>query len=159
MKKYIYKEKEYSSLFFLRKEYPNLIFPKNPSEELFSILGIQVIEYEPEVIPEQVLVQAKVERAKAVSKIIVEVDGMKFNGDEEAQTRMGRTIVAAVALGVDINTYTQTWVLADNTVANPTIKQLAEALKLAGEEQTKLWTIPYEETSVTNENLLNQLDL
>lgn len=97
-----------------------------------------------EELEAQELAQAKSERAEAVSKIIVEVDGMKFDGDETAQTRMGRTIAAAVALGVDINTYTQTWVLADNAVANPTIKQLAQALKLAGEEQTKLWTVPYE---------------
>lgn len=98
----------------------------------------------PEELEAQALAEAKVERAEAVSKIIVEVDGMKFDGDETAQTRMGRTIAAAVALGVNINTYTQTWVLADNTVATPTIKQLAKALKLAGEEQTKLWTVPYE---------------
>lgn len=97
-----------------------------------------------EELEAQELAKAKSERAEAVSKIIVEVDGMKFDGDETAQTRMGRTIAAAVALGVDIDTYTQTWVLADNTVATPTIKQLAEALKLAGEEQTKLWTVPYE---------------
>ena len=98
----------------------------------------------PEPTPEDLLEQAKAERAEAVSKIIVEVDGMKFDGDETAQTRMGRTIAAAVALDVDINTYTQTWVLADNTVAIPTIKQLAQALKLAGEEQTRLWIVPYE---------------
>lgn len=97
-----------------------------------------------EELEAQELAQAKSERAEAVSKIIVEVAGMKFDGDETAQTRMGRTIAAAIALGVDINIYTQTWVLADNTVANPTIKQLAQALKLAGEEQTKLWTVPYE---------------
>lgn len=105
-----------------------------------------VIKKFKELVPteQQILEQAKAERANAVSKIVVEVDGMKFDGDETAQTRMGRTIAAAVALGVDINTYTQTWVLADNTVATPTIKQLAEALKLAGEEQTKLWTVPYE---------------
>lgn len=101
----------------------------------------------PEELEAQELEQAKEERAEAVSKIIVEVDGMQFDGDEIAQTRMGRTIAAVVALGVDINTYTQTWVLADNTVANPTIKQLAQALKLAGEEQTKLWTVPYDESS------------
>ena len=29
---------------------------------------------------------------------------MKFDGDETAQTRMGRTISAAIALGVDLNT-------------------------------------------------------
>lgn len=108
---------------------------------------VAVPEPTPEEIEAQELAEAKAERAEAVSKIIVEVDGMKFDGDETAQTRMGRTIAAAVALGVDLNTYTQTWVLADNTVANPTIKQLAQALKLAGEEQTKLWTVPYEESS------------
>ena len=91
------------------------------------------------------LEQAKNERAEAVSKIIVTVDGMDFDGDETAQTRMGRTVSAAVALGVDIETYTQTWVLANNTVATPTIKQLAQALKLAGEKQTELWTVPYTE--------------
>lgn len=99
----------------------------------------------PEELKAQALTEAKTERAEAVSKIIVEVDGMKFNGDEDAQTRMGRTIAAAIALGVDLNTHTQIWVLADNTIAQPTIKQLAQALKLAGEEQTKLWTVPYDE--------------
>lgn len=147
MKKYLYKEKDYFSLYQLRKEYPNLIFPKNPSEELFSILGIQVIEYEPEVTPEQELAQAKYERAEAVSKITVEVDGMKFDGDETAQTRMGRTISAAMALSVDLNTEKRTWVLADNTIAEPTIAQLAQALKLAGDEQTRLWTVPYQSDS------------
>lgn len=97
-----------------------------------------------EEIAQQQLSQAKAERAAAVSKIVVEVDGMKFDGDEEAQTRMGRTIAAAVALGVDLKTYKQTWVLADNTVAQVTISQLAQALKLAGEQQTELWTVPYE---------------
>lgn len=91
----------------------------------------------------QALLQAKAERADAVSKIIVDVDGMAFDGDEESQTRMGRTIAAAIALGVDIQTYTQVWVLANNTVAQVTIAQLARALKLAGETQTALWTVPY----------------
>lgn len=106
---------------------------------------VKIPDPTPEELEKQQLESAKAERAEAVSKIIVEVDNMKFDGDETAQTRMGRTIAAAVALGVDIDTYTQTWVLADNTVATPTIKQLAQALKLAGEEQTKLWTVPYEE--------------
>lgn len=115
-------------------------------DSLNGIIRFQIIK-DADPTPEELLEQAKKERAEAVSKIIVEVDGMKFDGDETAQTRMGRTIAAAAALGVDINTYTQTWVLADNTVATPTIKQLAQALKLAGEEQTKLWIVPYDESS------------
>lgn len=98
-----------------------------------------------EEIAARELAQAKAERADAVSRIIVEVDGMKFDGDELSQGRISRTIAAAVALGVDLTTETRTWVLADNTVAQVTIAQLAEALRLAGDEQTKLWTLPYEE--------------
>lgn len=98
----------------------------------------------PEEVAEKELQAAKNERANAVSEIVVEVDGMVFDGDEDAQTRMGRTVAAAVALGVDLDTYTQTWVLADNSVAQPTISQIARALKLAGKAQTELWTKPYE---------------
>lgn len=101
----------------------------------------------PEEIAEKELEQAKAKRASSVSKIIVEVDGMKFDGDETAQTRMGRTISAAMALGVDLNTEKRAWVLADNTVAEPTIAQLAKALELAGNEQTRLWTVPYQSDS------------
>lgn len=98
-----------------------------------------------EELDAQALANAKAERAEAVSRIIVEVDGMTFDGDEESQTRMGRTIAAAVALGVDLSTEKRTWVLADNTIAEVTIAQLAEALRLAGDAQTALWTVPYKE--------------
>lgn len=102
-----------------------------------------------EEVKAKALAQAKAERAEAVSKITVEVDGMTFDGDETAQTRMGRTIAAAVALGVDLTVEKRTWVLADNTVAEVTIAQIAQALKLAGEAQTALWTKPYETASET----------
>ena len=150
IKKYVYQEKEYRSAYQVREailKAENMIFGEEPEEgktEFWAALGVTYTEEpDPEPTPEELLAQAKVERAKEVAKIKVTVDGMEFDGDETAQTRMGRTIAAAVALGVDINTYTQTWVLADNTVANPTIKQLAQALKLAGEAQTNLWTVPY----------------
>lgn len=93
------------------------------------------------------LTAAKNVRAQAVSKIVVTVDGMTFDGDETSQERMARTITAAVATGEDMSA-TTTWVLADNTVAQVTIRQLAQALRLAGEQQTELWTVPYEENAV-----------
>lgn len=89
------------------------------------------------------LVQAKAERAAAVSAITVTVDGLVFDGDETAQDRMARTITAATATGASM-TDTTTWVLHDNTVAQVSIQQLATALRLAGEAQTALWTVPYE---------------
>lgn len=87
---------------------------------------------------------SKQERADAVSKITVEIDGMVFDGDEISQERMSRTVVAAAATG-ETGDATTTWVLHDNTIAQPTISQLARALRAAGEAQTKLWTIPYED--------------
>lgn len=86
----------------------------------------------------QVLAQAKQERDEAVASIVVEVDGMKFDGDEVSQGRMARS---AVAMNDD---ETITWVLNDNSIAQVTKEQLLKALRLSGEEQTRLWTMPYE---------------
>lgn len=101
------------------------------------------IQAKPEPTAEEVLALAKAERAEAVASLVVEVDGMLFDGDEIAQERMARTVTAAIATGESMSA-TTTWVLHDNTVAQVTIRQLAAALRLAGEEQTRLWTIPYE---------------
>ena len=103
----------------------------------------QYLQAEAAARPEVELTKAKEERAEAVSKLTVTVDGMVFDADETSQNRMSRVVAGAQALGVDLNTTTQIWVLADNTVATPTVAQLAQALKLAGEAQTALWTVPY----------------
>ena len=86
----------------------------------------------------QVLAQAKQERAEAVASIVVEVDDMKFDGDEVSQGRMARSAVAMT------DDETITWVLNDNSIAQVTKVQLLKALRLSGEEQTRLWTMPYE---------------
>lgn len=107
--------------------------------------------FEPYVPPEPTaeeqaaiaLEQAKSQRTNAVSQITVEVDGMVFEGDETSQTRMGRVVSAAVAEGADLDSETCSWVLADDTVATVTIRQLARALKQASSAQSALWTAPY----------------
>ena len=108
--------------------------------------------FEPEIPADVVMAQAKSDRAEAVSKITVEVDGMVFDGDEKAQERMSRTVSIATANGMPMTTET-TWVLADNTIAQVTLQQLAKACLLAGQKQTELWTVPYqnEETNAGNE--------
>ena len=111
-----------------------------------------VRQFQMQAIPEpteeekaaQELVKLKSERADAVSKIVVEVDGMNFDGDEISQGRMARTVSIAVAEGYDLDTTKRTWVLADNTIAEVTVRQLAKACELAGNKQTELWTVPYE---------------
>jgi hypothetical protein len=103
--------------------------------------------YEVQAIPEPTaeelaaaeLAQAKAERAEAVSKITVTVDGMIFDGDEKAQERMARAVLMA-----ESPDETTEWVLHDNTVAIVSADQLRRACKLAGKAQTALWTVPYE---------------
>ena len=104
-----------------------------------------VVDKSKEQLEKEYFYIQKNKRADAVSKITVEIDGMIFDGDEVSQERMSRTVVAAAATG-ETGDATTTWVLHDNTIAQPTISQLARALRAAGEEQTKLWTIPYEDT-------------
>ena len=113
---------------------------------------VAVPEPTAEELAEQELQQKKAERAEAVSRITVEVDGMVFDGDEKAQERMSRTVSIATANGMPMTTET-TWVLADNTIAQVTLQQLAKACLLAGQKQTELWTVPYqnEETNAGNE--------
>lgn len=96
-----------------------------------------------DVLAAEALAQAKVKRAAAVAALTVKVDGLTFDADEVAQERMSRSVTAAIATGEGTSA-TTTWVLHDNTVATVTIKQLATALRFAGEEQTRLWTVPYE---------------
>lgn len=95
-----------------------------------------------DIIAKEEMQEKKQTRATAVQNIKVEVDGMVFDGDENSQTRLSRAITAAVATGASLTDKT-TWVLADNTIAQPTIQQLAIALRKAGEAQTAVWTIPY----------------
>ena len=90
-----------------------------------------------ELIDQENLKAAKLERAEYVSKIVVEVDGMQFDGDETSQDRMARSIVALN------DGETVQWVLADNTIAQVTKEQLREALRKSGEAQTAIWADPY----------------
>ena len=80
---------------------------------------------------------AKAEREDYVKRIVVEVDGMMFDGDEVSQDRMARSIIA-LNLGEKVQ-----WVLADNTIKMVTRAQLREALRKAGTAQTAIWSDPY----------------
>ena len=135
---YLYNKKEYSSLEELRQE-SKILFPQKPSDEVLKKVGIEkhIIEPTLEEIAQSQLIEAKLQRERAVYTIKVSVNGMVFDGDEISQTRMVRAITASNP-GETTN-----WVLADNSIAVVTREQLQKALKLAGEEQTKLWVIPY----------------
>lgn len=96
-----------------------------------------------EVVAREELQAAKAERAATVAKNTVTVDGLIFDADEESQNRLSRGIVAALALGLPADQTTE-WTLADNTAAQVTVQQMAQALLLAGQAQTSVWRKPYE---------------
>lgn len=106
--------------------------------------GASLAEPEPtaEELAAQELTQAKAERAEAVSKIIVEVDGMPFDGGEHAQARMAHAIKASEILGRS----SVIWVLANDEVATVTIEQLKEAFAKAVDAMGELWPRPYEKS-------------
>lgn len=80
----------------------------------------------------------KLDRTSKVSKIKVTIStGKQFDGDEISQTRMARALVGMQAAGAgDI-----LWTLATNETVSVTYAELAEALILAGQEQSALWFI------------------
>ena len=94
------------------------------------------------VAPEKIIDAAalreaeKIQRDVAASAILVTTAaGNVFNGDEISQNRLSRAILALQLTG----TQKTHWVLANNTVAEVGIPELAEALALSGAAQTALW--------------------
>lgn len=115
--------------------------PEEGKVEFWAQYGVTYSEREltPEEQEAQNLAIAKRERAAKVAAITVEVDGMVFDGDESAQSRMARAITAAETAGLE----STVWVLADNTVATVTKVQLQQALAKAMIAMSELWTYPY----------------
>lgn len=115
--------------------------PEEGKVEFWAQYGVTYSEREltPEEQEAQELVIAKRERAAKVAAITVEVDGMVFDGDEQAQSRMARAITAAETAGLE----STVWVLANNTVATVTKVQLQQALAKAMIAMSELWTYPY----------------
>lgn len=90
----------------------------------------------PEELEQQAREAFKAQRQILVDNIKVTVGDKTFDGDEVSQTRMARAIT------VLLEGETVLWVLADNTSTQCTKAELIEALRLAGEEQTRLWVMP-----------------
>lgn len=78
----------------------------------------------------------RTQRAAAVNSITVEVDGLVFDGHEEAQRRM----LSAMHVSEKEGSTSTIWRLADNTETVVTVDQIRQAHSLAIIEQGKLWT-------------------
>ena len=152
IKTWTYNGVAYHSEWQVRQEVFNkdhVSFGEAPEEgkiEFWAQFGVVYAETpEPEPTPEEAeakrLEEAKRVRAAKVEAITVEVDGMVFDGNEPAQSRMTRAIAAAETAGMAETV----WVLADNTVATVTKVQLQQALAKAMLAMGEVWTEPYAE--------------
>lgn len=78
--------------------------------------------------------QFKAARQAKLDSLVVEVDGMAFQADELSQARIARAVLA-------MNDYDTTkWTLADNTVRVVSKSQLLDVMRLATQEQTRIWS-------------------
>lgn len=105
------------------------------------------------VVAQEQLQAAKSARALLVEKSTVTIDGMVFDADEASQNRLVRGIVASLALGLSPDETTE-WTLADNSSAMITAQQMARALLAAGQYQTSVWRMPYEQKQAETEQAL-----
>lgn len=81
----------------------------------------------------------KQERTRLVAGITVQVDGLTFDGNEEAQARMSR---AVTVLQLQPKGATTNWTLADNTTVPVTLPILAAALTASMKRMAELWLRP-----------------
>ncbi|WP_270689339.1 DUF4376 domain-containing protein [Aeromonas sp. D3] len=76
----------------------------------------------------------KVDRQGRVDALVVEVDGLAFDGNEISTRRMADMIA-----GADDLADTTEWTLADNRVVVVTVRQLKQALRLSTASRTAIW--------------------
>lgn len=143
MRVYVFEDREYPTLTELCRAHGGLVLPSSPDDDLLAELGIGTAERpDPAPTPEETLALAKARRAAAVASIVVEVDGLPFDGDEDAQRRMNNALTVG-----DLSGQSSTpWVLADNSVREVTRAQLEKALVLSVQRMAELWMLPYAET-------------
>ena len=87
-------------------------------------------EFSAEELESQRLAELKRAKMDALTKIVVEVDGKAFDGNETARLNMISAIQASELLGINDNA----WKLADNTVATVSVADLKQTLALAIQE-------------------------
>lgn len=152
IQKYVYNGETFDSAYAVRQAIntaERLAFGPEPEEgktEFWASFGVTYTEEpDPEPTPEEIaakeLAEAKRLRAAQVAAITVTVDGMVFDGDEAAQSRMTRALMTAEITGLN----STQWVLADNTVATVTKSQMQQALSKAMLAMAEIWPTPYEE--------------
>jgi hypothetical protein len=105
--------------------------------------SLNIAPKSPEQVSQMLLSKAKQKRIEDVRNITVTSSlGNTFDGNEEAQGRMARAILAMQ------DTDQLPWVLENNTVVVVSKQELLEALRLAGQKMSEIWVKVYSEELV-----------
>ena len=96
-----------------------------------------IAEYEKGKVENALTAAKAVRKAKVAEIKVTTAAGNAFDGNEDAQNRMARTIQMMA------DTDVIDWVLADNSIIPATRTELLEALRLSGLQQAALWPQPY----------------
>ncbi len=135
MKKYIYKNKEYPSLYHIRQLLPNYGIPSTVTDEQLAAIGVTVKIIEPslEEVKTNKKNTLKWERDRRETLPITYKD-KSFDYDDKARERMR---IAQQALE-DNNIPSQTWTCADNSITELTVTDFKALNTLAAQRSGQL---------------------
>ena len=135
MKHYIYKDKEYPSLYHIRQLLPNYGIPSTVTDEQLAAIGVTVKIIEPslEEVKTNKKNTLKRERDRRETLPITYKD-KSFDYDDKARERMR---IAQQALE-DNNIPSQTWTCADNSITELTVTDFKALNTLAAQRSGQL---------------------
>ena len=135
MKKYIYKDKEYPSLYHIRQLLPNYGIPSTATDEQLAAIGVTVKAVVPslEEVKTRKKIALKYERDHRET-LPIAYKGKTFDYDDKARERMR---IAQQALA-DNNIPSQTWTCADNTATELTVEDFKALNTLAAQRSGQL---------------------
>lgn len=135
MKKYIYKNKEYSSLYPIKQLIPNYGIPSTVTDEQLAAIGVtvKIIESSLEEVKTNKKNTLKWERDRRETLPITYKD-KSFDYDDKARERMR---IAQQALE-DNNIPSQTWTCADNSITELTVTDFKALNTLAAQRSGQL---------------------
>lgn len=135
MKHYIYKGKEYSSLYPVKQLLPNVGIPSSVTDEQLAAIGVTVKIIEPslEEVKTRKKIALKWERDHRET-LPIEYKGKAYDYDDKARERMR---IAQQALE-DNNIPSQTWTCADNSITELTVADFKALNTLAAQRSGQL---------------------
>ena len=135
MKKYIYKDKEYLSLYHIKQLLPNVGIPDSVTDEQLATIGVTVKIIEPslEEVKTRKKNALKWERDRRETLPIAYKD-KAYDYDDKARERMR---IAQQALE-DNNIPSQTWTCADNSITELTVADFKALNTLAAQRSGQL---------------------